>query len=192
MAVATGATEKRLRRAEQVRELRDVGGLKWAAIAVALGISTSYARQLYVDPQGAADRARKDSYRQPCPSCGRLMDGSNGRRGGPTLCSTCRSIDIHDSRLWTREQVIAAFLKFHRVVGRAPSASDIYGLTASWRHRWSLERLAELESIAALDIRLPTICTVRREFGSWAAAVEASGLPRLPRGHRSHRARPKS
>jgi len=56
--------------------------------AAILGISRSYVSELLLDPTGALAKARKDSYRQPCPECGTLMDGSNGRKG-PRLCQGC-------------------------------------------------------------------------------------------------------
>lgn len=55
---------------------------------------------------------------------------------------------------WTRDLVIEAILQFDREEGRRPVETDMRS-----------------------DPRLPSWTTIRRLFGSWAAALEAAGYP---------------
>ena len=79
--------------AQRAQELR-AAGLLQREIAVRLGVSRSYVAALYNDPDGAKARARKDSYRGTCESCGAPTDGSNGRGAAPTRCDPCYRIAV--------------------------------------------------------------------------------------------------
>lgn len=89
---AVAVRRSRTELASRAAELRATG-LVYREIAQELGISRSYASTLISDPDDAQARARKASYRRPCPECGTLMDGSNGR--GPNaarLCAKCAAV----------------------------------------------------------------------------------------------------
>lgn len=178
-------TPERLQLAEQVKALRD-DGFTHTEVAARLGISRSYASCLAIDPDGSQVRARKDSYRQPCPHCGEPMTGTFGRTRQPTMCAKCALAAQHEDRHWTPEEVIAAFQTFHERFGRSPGAADAMGLHASTRDKWSPERAREIEAARAERL-LPIPSTVQREFGSWAAALTAAGLDQNPTGGAAHR-----
>lgn len=178
-----GPTPRRLELAGEVKRLRDEqirrGEQSWARIALDLGISPSYASELYVDPDGSRSRARKDRYSRSCPDCGDPMSGSDGLTGGPDYCADCAPAH---SRVWTRDVIIAAFQEFHREWGHAPSSN--LGTILCPSQRGSAERLAEA---AQNTVRLPYHSVVKAEFGSWPAAIEAAGLSPLPRERRRRR-----
>lgn len=131
-------------------------GLLPREIGDELGISRSYAAELLDDPAGDKVRARKNGYRRPCPDCGALMNGSNGRQA-PRLCADCTSAVQHEERHWTKQRVIAAIQLWNELHGRPPVAQDWlqYADRTSW----------------------PTVTAVQREFGSWRAAIAAAGFP---------------
>jgi len=181
-------TATRIERAAMALSLREAG-LTRAEIKETMGLSRSYVYSLFDDPDGSKERARKDGYRLPCPSCGNLMDGSNGLTNGPRLCLTCTMRANHDNRFWTRERCITAFGEFARRMGRNPSVPDSMcrnGGSPSLSRRLSAERLAEIAAIPD-DLSLPPCATVTREFGSWSAGLRAAGMNPGKGGSSSHR-----
>ena len=64
-------------------------GLTNKETASKLNISHSYVTTLISDPDGSKDRARKNSYRLPCPKCGTLMTGGDGRNRPRAMCTRC-------------------------------------------------------------------------------------------------------
>lgn len=150
------------------------------AIADELEVSRSYASQLIHDPDGSRLRARKDSYRGVCEDCGGPTGGSDGPPAA--RCVTCIRVRRHADRYWTRDTIVRAFRAFHVRFGRSPATTDINGRCPSQSPRYSPERRAEIEAIAASGFRLPVPWLVAREFGSWNTALDAAGLPRNPNG----------
>lgn len=140
-------------------------GLYSREIAAAMGISLSYVRGLFNDPDGAKDRARKNSYGGVCLRCGKRTDGSNGRAKAPKICAACDAIRLHEERYWTRERVIAAIQRWAAEHGRPPRANE-------WQR-------------AHPDGWWPAATSVYRTstnpgavFAYWADAIEAAGFPR--------------
>lgn len=169
----TAVAVRRPRQVLAVRaaELR-AEGLLLREIAVKLGISRQYAAELVDDPDGAKARAKKDSYRRPCPECGTLMNGANGRGvDAPRRCAKCAKDD--PPVFWTAELIIVAFQAFHRHNGRTPSSKDAQITALSVRAQCSPERLREGD---ANPIQLPNPSAVKRLFGSWPNACRAAGL----------------
>jgi hypothetical protein len=173
---------------EWVQALRGEGWL-WRQIARELEISTAYAGQLYKDPTGEKDKARKASYGGTCERCGARTDGSNGRELAPKLCAACTVKAQHEERYWTAERIVETFQAFERIAGRPPAALDTgLGEAPSIRKRQSAARNAEGDRLRKL-IRLPHPFTVQREWGSWNEALKAAGFPPNPMGGRGHRKR---
>lgn len=189
---AVTATPRRLALAAEARRLREEEGLLQRQVAERLGVSVSYAGALLTDPDRSKEAARRDSYREPCPGCGKPMDGSNGRGpDAPRLCADCMAAAQHDERYWTRERIVAAFQEFARRTGRGPATTDSTLTSPSVSRKLTDERL---EDGAAARWLVPHPAMVAREFGSWAAALEAAGLPPNPTGgaaRRTRRNRPK-
>ena len=107
-----------------------------------------------------SERCRKQQYAGRCRTCGAKTNGSNGSARAASECLGCRSARLHAERRWTPEAVIAAIRAHAAELGRAPGAKE-----------------AEKRFGA-----LPT--SAEREFGSWSAALVASGLPARPQGSR--------
>lgn len=154
------ASASRAGLSQDVRQLRE-DGFTHQEIADVLGISRGYVRDLIYDPDGSRARARKSGYRRPCPECGTLMDGSDGRTNGPKLCGVCARRKQHEARYWTPERVLDAFARFVEENGRKPLS-----------HEW----------LKRLHGDYPYTSEVLREFGSWNAALTAAGLPAEPPG----------
>lgn len=136
-------------------------GFTQVEIADVLGISRQYVSDLVNDPDGSKVRARKDSYRGTCETCGAPTDGSNGPGSAPKQCATCFNNRRHEERYWTKETVIAAIRRFAAENGRKPFSSE-----------WSRNG----------PEYAPDVSLVLREFGTWNNAIAAAGFPTEPRG----------
>lgn len=88
----------RAERYAQCKALRDQG-LLLREIGERLGIATSTVFDVLSDPTGEKVRARKDSYRGVCDTCGRPTDGSAGASKAPKRCLDCI--------MWSREALLA-------------------------------------------------------------------------------------
>lgn len=140
-------------------------GKTQAQIADAFGVSRSLVQLVLSDPDGSRQRERRARISRPCPECGRLMDGSNGRGPhAPKLCRFCAAARDHEKRIWTAEAIIAAIRMFADEHGRPPTARE-----------WTL---------GSRGRRFPPVVSVQREFGSWAEAIERAGFPRPRSGVR--------
>lgn len=167
--------------AEDVRRIRDAEGLPWREIAQRLGISTSYASELGTDPLGEKTRARKESYRGECVDCGAPTSGSDGAENAPKRCAKCHAIRQHEEREWTPETIVLAFRAAAEILGRPPAAADFTIRTPSTRRKMTPTRIAEGEKLReAMDagLRFPPPSVVKRECGSWDAALDLAGLSR--------------
>lgn len=140
-------------------------GFSWKEVAAQAGMTYSAVRNLYNDPDGSKQKARRERYRRPCPTCGTMMDGSGGMKVQPTHCKTCAPAE---NRLWTREAVIDAIQRWAAEHGRPPSASQ-----------WTR---SEDGHPAGGSVYRSTSNTWA-PFASWADAIEAAGFPR-PKYHR--------
>ena len=153
-------------------------GLLYREIAAELGVSQTYAQALVTDPDGSQTRARKDSYRRPCPSCGKPMDGSNGR--GPNAAKRCVECDNSDRVVWTVEKIVAAFHEFERRYGRQPVATDwmpalAEQMAAKVKDRGRKKAFTDKAHRFYLDGCWPSTETVANRFGSWNNGLLAAG-----------------
>jgi transposase len=137
-------------REEQIKRANALrkGGATYAVIATRLGVSGRTAWELVNDPDRSLARARARKGR--CVDCGAPIAGME-------RCAECRARHDHDTRRWTPQTIIAAL---QRAAGEANGS----GLRASdWlageRPEWA-----------------PPLKAVRREFGTWLAALRAAGL----------------
>jgi lambda repressor-like predicted transcriptional regulator len=94
-------------------------GLKLREIAERMGVAISTVDSWLNDPGGLRLKARKDSYRGTCDTCGGLTDGSAGFNA-PTRCLGCLS--------WTPEAILAALQDWADGNGGLPPREvDCYG-----------------------------------------------------------------
>lgn len=84
----------------------------------------------------------------------------------PTIQDVLRQ--AASNRHWSKEKIIAALQRFASQHNRAPGA-----------HEWLTKRPAGC----------PSVHTVQRYFGTWAAGLAAAGLTSNPHGSASHRSR---
>lgn len=112
-----------------------------------------------------SERCRKQTlYSGECVDCGAPTNGSNGAGAAGKRCAACAARHNHEERHWTRERIIEALRAFADQYGRSPRANDP-SLQAS--HQW------------------PCSSIVVREFGTWNAGIEATGLEAMPVGHKT-------
>jgi transposase len=156
-------------------------------VAEELCISANSVKNLLYDPDGAKQRARRRRYQGKCEVCGKPTDGSNGRAAAPKLCAAHSLEKQHEERQWTRSRIIASFWAFEAIMGRQPTAGDILGSAPSYQAHYSTCRVAEIGRARVRGAVLPHPGFVYREFGSWAAALEAAGMSPNPRGAAAHR-----
>lgn len=173
-------------RAERAREVAELRArepkILQREIAERLGISRSYAASLINDPDGSADRDRRESYRDPCPKCGNLMTGSEGRgEHRPKQCEVCAAKEARAKKRWTREAIIEAIKLFAERNGRPPVATE-------WNKTKAL-RGADYPPLSAIyKYRVGgrggkvNRAGKNNPFESWADAIEEAGFPRPRRG----------
>lgn len=155
-----GVTVKTPENVAEAQQLRAQGWML-KEIAARFGVKTQTVHGWLHDPDGKRSRARRDSYRKPCPECGVLMDGSGGKNHGPQTCAACAVI-------WTPEAVIAAIRDWADEHGGVPPCS------IDWHPshpQGTAEQLAEYATG-----RWPSDRTVRAVFGSWNAGLIAAGF----------------
>lgn len=163
----------RIELAEKVRVLREQGWLQ-REIAEELGISRSYTSSLCVDPSGALDRARKESYGGTCERCGARTTGSDGPLLAPKLCWHCAP--TVQQRIWTRQTVTDAIREWARRRGSPPTAEH-----------WILRNVDPDGYVfpprsAVYDSQNGR---VNPPFDSWADAIETAGFHRPTVGHKT-------
>jgi hypothetical protein len=150
----------------EVRELRD-SGLYWREVAERMGISLSYAEQLYSDPDGTRTRARKMRHTVACLDCGQPcnFDGSRARRS--LRCLSCSTEHTKANAKWTRDAIIAVIQRWADLYGSQPAATDFNPSAPSHRGERA-RRFREGD--------YPVLAMVQHVFGSWNAAIEAAGF----------------
>ena len=170
----TATTSRKKQLAAEVREMREHGA-KFAEIARALGISHSYASELYHDPTGEKGRLRKQGYAGRCAFCGNPTTGANGRANAPRLCIKCSARISQQARVWNRENVIKAIQAWAEDHGRPPLAMDWIrtGVTSSGVPHPGFSSVYRYKHSSSAP------------FASWADAVEAAGFPRPRVGHKT-------
>lgn len=136
-----------------------------------LGISSSYARTLFSDPEGIRDRARKARNQGTCETCGGKTTGANGRTRAPRYCAE-HSHAAHAR--WTPENTISTLQALARVLGETPRAQLLLnGHYAA--HIILPECPGSLRSLTQQ-------CQIH--FGTYNNAVRAAGLPARSQGQR--------
>lgn len=106
-------------------------------------------------------------YAGTCEICGSRTN--SGRMPSPTRCIRCASAA---RRLWTRDTVVKAIRDWVVLFGRVPTAAD-------WNPSLGSE---EQRRVFYLEDRWPHESSVRRVFGSRAAAIRAAGFEPHPPG----------
>lgn len=161
---------------QRARELREEG-LTLRAIGERLGASPTtihrWVNPQYARRQNEASRKYKVSLRGTCRECGGITKYS-AKRGRPVsdICAPCYHRLRYENRKWTRATIIQEIKHYSARYGGPPAASDWTG--ANKRRDGH---------------RYPPLQSVQREFGSWAAAIEAAGFRRprpgyYPRNHK--------
>jgi hypothetical protein len=158
-------------------------GLTYRQVAEAVGTSkTTVVRWLNPDKAEAdrvSARARKESYRGECATCGAPTNGS-GPGSASDTCLRCFGQRLHDRRIWTPETIIEAIRAWEAEYGFVPVAAD-------WSVGMARERQdAEVRLRRYYEGRVvvPATTAVLREFGgSWNAAIEAAGFTPNRPGH---------
>lgn len=169
----TGPTQARLDLASRAIQLRKQGWLI-KPIAELLGISRSYASALILDPTGAGDRARKDSYGGKCEVCGHATTGSDGPGTAPKRC--VQHAILEHERKWNRETVVAAIQHWAAEHdGQPPSATDFLYRRGDDRDKYPAAGSVYGRTRKGKNGNSP--------FVYWADAIEAAGFPRPRVGH---------
>ena len=155
-----------------------------------------YKRRRRAEDPAYAQRSREQSLaakrrrRGVCAICGGETKYNGKRTNGPsTICGTCFRSRQHAERRWTPDTIIRSFQRFRDATGRTPRALDAHGPHESLVLRISGKRIHELEKARELGLVLPNPQTVRREFGSWDAAILAAGMEPSRGGGGTHRPR---
>lgn len=128
------------------------------------------------------DRCRKDhSYRRFCLDCGDRLNGSDGNGPNASIrCPRCNNRRIAEMRtIWTRETVIAAMQRWADRFGEPPRIRN-------WNPNGARE-IGHPEMSVVYEAELgdwPSVTSVCHVFGSWNAAIVASGFKPRPANHR--------
>ncbi len=124
-------------------------GLLQREIVDVTGLSRAYVSELLIDPTGEGARERKERYRRPCPNCGRLMEGSDGRGvKAPKVCRVCNTFDQQEAMEakrgtgWREKQVLAYCITPRRFT----EIAEACGITANHTARM-LDRLLRYRKI---------------------------------------------
>ena len=163
--------------APQAVRLRAAGATA-REIAEALGVSRSYAADLYLDPSGEKAKTRKQSYGQPCMDCGAPTSGYEGHKKEPR-CVRCANIKNGLGKTkWPRERIIEAIRWWNSEYGEPPASTDWNAHTA--RHQLHDEpRAVRFEELFAAGT-VPWFNSVVRRFGSFNNAIRAAGFEPRP------------
>jgi hypothetical protein len=154
---------------ERAVEMRAAGALM-REIAAELEISTQYASDLIHDPDGAKAAARKRSYQRPCPDCGRMMTGSDGRGpNAPRRCVECQRRYDHDQRVWTPEVIIEAIRWAYSQLNRPLRTEDFHTQHVDGLPTWSALRREGFFPYTACDAAGVPFYSGFRGFGARGA-----------------------
>ena len=156
----------RAERYEQIKVLRESEGLKFREIAERLGISTSLANDIYLDPAGEKARARKAKRFGYCADCG--VKVTNAGSEPPDRCFGCR-MELQES--WDYRIKMA-----ERPRNRKWSDEAILDAMRSAATNGTVTKAAYDEIYARCGKRIPSSVTIMWRFGKWNTALEAAGL----------------
>lgn len=154
-------------------------GLVYREIGERLGVPLKSVYQWINDPDGAALRARKDSYAGICVDCGEPTSGSEGRREEPR-CHPCAVALANDERtIWTSAALVCAIQEWAHEYGEPPGVID----WSPYDARTRLHDEARARRFEDADGQWPWFTHVVRVFGSWNAGIDAAGFtPREAHG----------
>jgi DNA-binding MarR family transcriptional regulator len=181
VATAITRAETRADRARTVAQLRDQG-LPQREIAERTGLSRSYVSELLGDTNGAKANARRDRYRGTCKGCGARTTGGDGPGAAPDYCWHCapRTAEGRAIRTkWPADRIIAAIRWWNDAYGEPPHALDWSPTEA--RKRGFTVQADRAERLIA-EGRIPWVTVAHNRFGSWNAALEASGFEPRAKG----------
>lgn len=137
----SGGADTRQHLYAQIRPMRDDDGLKWREIGERLGISLTYAQDIYTDPSGEARAARHRrfaaSHRANCDECGVLRPPGSVQG---KFCAACLAAR-RERRAFARAGIIADLWEEGRTM---QEIADLLGWTknhcgveiARIRQRW--------------------------------------------------------
>lgn len=117
-----------------------------------------------------SERCRKVTlYAGSCVDCGAPTNGYGGPGRASKRCCDCDARRRHEMRIWTPETVVEAIRAFADRYGRQPADAD-----------WNVGMgTPEQRERYWRDACWPSPSTVRRECGSWSAALRAAGFEPL-------------
>jgi hypothetical protein len=119
---------------------------------------------------------RRHAYVGTCVNCG----ASTGRRHADSIPNErCVSCAHEQSRIWTRERILADMDDWFELFGTPPTATDWNQSRAraqGWI--WRVERYED----TGRD--WPQLSAVQDVFGSWNAAIVAAGFEPMLDGHK--------
>lgn len=139
------------------------------ALARRYGISATSVRRI-LEPEFAErmrieTREAKRRRTGTCERCGAETRYGGGKQAVSRLCVPCSRIV---NTRWTREVIVQRIRDWAELHGRPPSAKNWlhFPPNGTRRREW------------------PTVQSVQRAFGSWAAGIEAAGFTRPEAGGR--------
>lgn len=152
-------------KAATVRALREEGHIR-RQVARMLGISLSYADDLYHDPSGEAARERKRIYERPCVDCGKTIN-PQGLGKGTIRCVAC--LGAH-TRAETRQWIVDSVAEWVRLFGAPPAATD-------WNvaHARAVGAEWQVRRTEHTGRRWPNPSVVIDHFGSWNGMLRELG-----------------
>ncbi len=138
-------------------------------VGATLGITQSAVANVLHDPDGAKQRARRESYVGTCEDCGGETR-SDGTSNPSPLCAPCASAR---TKYWTADSVVDAIQRFAAVHGRPPYSTEWIKVDPDngYPSRGNVYRSSSSHSGAP--------------FASWADAIEAAGFARPLVGKRA-------
>jgi hypothetical protein len=139
-----------------------------AEIARRLDVTPSTVRDYLSDPDGRTSRARyRQEPRGVCTCCG----GATAPRRGQTPAERCSRCAATARRVWSRQDVLGAYLDWWARFAVEPTSTD-------WNHSHAKRRGGE--ALARFHSRhWPTLTVVKRTFGGWAALQTSARAQRL-------------
>ena len=144
-------------------------GLLLREIAERMGVRKSTAAGYLTDPDRAKQRALRERYAAPCPSCGGPTDGSCGYKRPTSMCRSCRE--------WPDDAIIDAIRRWADDHGGIPPrsvdwtrAAVDHPASATVRNRIGWNRALKLAGYAPHMDRSP-------ETQAWVEAQVRAGRP---------------
>lgn len=153
---------RRAELAPRARQMRREG-LRMREIASALDTPISTVSEWIADPDRKKHAARRRKWAGNCVDCGAATDASAGPGKACERCASCAAQFNHTNRYWTRARVLERLTAYIEANGGIPPTAM----------EWAALSTAEGGT---------GLAAAQREFGSWAAAIEACGIEALATG----------